>query len=187
MEPKPGFLNIGMTINDIQQPLGYKDRFDHYDSWGLFWKKPIYEITIVMNHPLMYRDVNGKLWMTDKHFWTDFGSTPPPMQSIPGLDRELHRFPYLFHDNDYQEKGLWCSEDEGKTWKFVKLSRMQSDLLLYEMVKYDINPGGLCNRISIFAGVRLGGYFNYGKGDYAKKKIKMKNIIDNTKPPIEIN
>lgn len=169
-----GFENTGMTIDGIKQPKGYTERFDHYESWCYFWTKQIYEITSNENHPLMFVDEEKNQWRCDKHYWSDFGSIPPPFQGVPGLDRERHKFPYMFHDNAYQEMGLWKRLKGEEKWNFTPLTRMECDLFLCRMIEYDIVPGGVVNRQMILWGVRLGGSRYFGRGDWRKS---------NTKPP----
>jgi hypothetical protein len=164
-----GFQNTGMTRNGIREAVGYTARFDHSERWCWFWQRQIYEITIAKHNPLVYVDEAGAWWMTDRHYFTDWGSVPPPLQSIPGLDRERHRFPFLFHDSGYQEGGLWRSTDSGRTWLFIELARVEVDKMLAEMIRHDIEPGGTVNRLAIFWGVRLGGAGHFGRGDLAKR------------------
>jgi hypothetical protein len=169
---KPGFINTGMTIDGVRQPVGYTARFDHSESWGYFWQRQIYEITIDDRNPLAFVDEFGFWWMTDRHYFTDFGSIPPPLQNIPGLDRERHRFPFLFHDSAYQERGLWRSPDCGENWRFIEMARVEADAFLSKTIRYDIIPGGTINRGSIFWGVRLGGLGHYGRGDLRTNPAK---------------
>lgn len=165
----PGFQNTGSTRNGIREPVGYTARYDHSERWCWLWTREIYEITIDRKNPLVYVDEAGAWWMTDRHYTTDFGSIPPPLQSIPGMDRERHRFPYLFHDSAYQEGGLWKSLDSGRTWRFHELARVEADKMLSEMIRHDLEPGGAITRLTIFWGVRLGGVNAYGQGDLAKR------------------
>jgi len=181
---KAGFINTGMTIDGVMQKIGYTARFDHYETWGLLWTKEIYEITTSKTHPLTFVDDVGNWWICDRHYWTDFGSIPPPLQSIPSFDRERHKFPYMFHDNSYQEKGLWWSQDSGITWAFMPMSRLVCDLFLSKMIKYDIRPSNRFDRWLIYNAVRLGGQSGYGHGDYRVQNIVPEGQIDRKKPPV---
>ena len=178
---KAGFISTGMTVDGVKEPKGYNDRFDHYVTWCWFWVKEIHEVTTNQEHPLTFIHPDGSQWKCDRHYWCDFGSIPPPLQSIPSLDRSRHRFPYMFHDNSYQEKGLWkripeVDKDGNITfmpcWRFQPLTRFECDQLLAIMIQHDIMSTNAVARYSIFTGVRIGGAFAYGKGDWVKRQPK---------------
>lgn len=180
-----GFYNTGMVVDGVQQPQGFYARLDHYESWMYFWTKEIYEITTSKVHPLTFVDETGDWWFCDFHYWSDWGSIPPPWQGVPGFDRERHKFPYMFHDNSYQEKGLWRSHDENATREFVPMTRLECDLFLARAIKYDIIPGGPINIWFILRGVRIGGGREFGKGDWKKRNSTPTNRIDPMDLPIK--
>jgi hypothetical protein len=172
-----GFLNTGM----MGQAKGYDERLDHYDRWGWLWEKPIYEITINQSKPLTYIDTNGDLWQPDFHFLTDFGSIPPPLQSVPGLDRERFANAYLFHDSSYTHKGLWMLNSTGN-YRFVGLERKKCDEMLKEMIRFEMSPGNVVLAGIIYRAVRLFGGSGYGRGDYRGRNSPPCNTLDLVKP-----
>jgi len=179
---KPGFLNTGMN----GQPKGFKHNLDHYEPWGWLWEKPVYEITINKSTPLIYIDLAGYWWRMDDHSFTDYGSIPPPLQSIPGLDRERFARAYMFHDSGYTEKGLWQSAEQGEKWRFVSRTRLEMDLMLREMIEFEVVPGNAFLRGAIYRAVRMFGESSYGKGDYRKRSSGPPLSLDITKPLISL-
>lgn len=172
---KAGFYNTGID----GQPDGYEINEVRQQRYMLVFYKTIYEFILNRKQPLMYVSDNGTMYQPDAHFETDQGSIPRCLQFFVQKDRFLG---FYFHDSGYRFKGLWVSYDSGKTWRFVELLRAEVDALLREMIKNDPYSGNIITRCAIWVGVRIGGWYGWGRGD--ERKPVLKNDIDNTKPPI---
>ena len=129
---------------------------------GMFGKQ-LYEFINDDDFPLTYEDANTNLIRPDNHLITDMGSVPKILQArLPGwFAKDRYLKAYIFHDSCYSLGGLWFAIKGG--WEFRKLTRKQADLYLRDMVR--VLGGGKCNAWAIYAGVRMGGWASWKKGD----------------------
>lgn len=109
-------------------PKGYKAPWDHNE--GIIFKKAIFEFSLE-SPPLMFKDKSDDIWMTDRHFFTDWGSIPTILQPIIPKDLYLG---YLFHDSAYGHHGLWVCRKSQNIFIFQPLTMTESNKLLYEMM-----------------------------------------------------
>ncbi len=171
MKSKARFINTGLVIAGIQQPEGYKIKdagqvpYLHIGKFVLSYKS-LYEFTL-REPNLTYIDSDGVWYRPDRHFITDRMSNPKITQCIWQESRFLGP---LFHDSAYCHGGLWVSFDQGKTWKFHEMSRCEADNLLARMIIHDPYPGNYLSAGAIWAGVRLGGWLSWGKGDSRRER-----------------
>lgn len=149
----------------LGQPVGYTMTKVGDVRWGWLWRKSTWDIRTDAEHPLTYISSSGLRYRMDRHFVSDFGSIPPPLRALPGLN-ETRFIGYLFHDSAYCHGGLWMSFDGGGEYSFQRLHRDVVDGLLREMVERDPTPGGMILAASIYYAVRsFGGLARYGGGD----------------------
>jgi hypothetical protein len=172
----PGFLNTDMN----GQPHGFDLDPAYQEKYLLFFPKMIYEYEADVKHPLTFVHPDGRQFRPDNHFFTDMGSVPRVLQILVPKDRFLLGF--ILHDSCYRFKGLWVSGNNGKSFLFTELLRAEADELLRLMAIYDPCPGNWLTSSAVWAGVRIGGWYGWGRGDERKPKLKGK--IDNTKPPV---
>jgi len=178
------FINTGFILNGIQQPKGF-----HCDEIGQYpyihigkfviSYKTLYEITVNKDCPVTFIHPSGIQYRMDNHFVSDRMSNPKFTQWIWEPARFIGP---LFHDSGYCFGGLWVSCDNGKNFRFEKMTRFQVDNLLAVMIKHDPYPGSYLSIAAIWLGVRAGGWTGWKKGD--SRRPKLTNTIDITKPPI---
>jgi len=174
---KGGFLNSGQN----GQLMGYRSDLIGHIRWCYFWRKPVYRFTLSRNHPLTYRDDDGKLWQPNKHYEFDWGSVPPFLQGFPNLVHTRYLF-YPLHDSCYMEGGLWKVFPESRAdnyldlttnRRFVKLTRGECDAMLRRSIPNDPCPGSAASAFEVWTAVRAGGAFcKYGvAGDLRRQKV----------------
>lgn len=102
---------------------------------------------------------------------SDSGSVPMFIQGvswIPGLNlrSDTWKHGYFLHDSAYSEGGLWLrkipSAFSSTNWEFVKFTRAQADLLLWEALMCE--GANAVERNLIYNGVRIGGRFVWRHG-----------------------
>lgn len=179
MKLKPGFVNTGMIVDQVHQREGFDLYPHHQDTYCLFFKKMIYEFTLHDKWPLMFIHPDGRIFQPDRHFLTDMGSVPRILQGVVPKDRFIG---FYLHDSAYRFKGLWVSNNGGMSFRFEEMLRVEVDELLRIMIKYDPVPGNVVLQYGVLAGVRIGGWYGWGRGD--ERKPTPTNKIDDTKPPI---
>lgn len=193
MKTKARFINTGFIIDGIQQPRGFEciDKgqvpYLKIGKWVIAWKS-IYEFKLNEEHPLTWIDTDGTHYRPDRHFITDRMSNPKFSQCIWQESRFLGP---LFHDSEYCHGGLWYAvpvvDADGMIkfmpeYKFLKTTRFMADCRLARMIRHDPYPGNYLSMAAIWAGVRLGGYFAWNKGD--ERRPKPKGKIDTSGLPI---
>lgn len=123
-------------------------------SWGYFWKVDEWEYFANPDRPLTYIAPSGLEIQPDKHFFTDFGSIPPPLMAFPSLSRTRFFHSYLFHDSGCRHKGLWMRDSCYGPFTFRKLTRLEMDEWL--SIWIGAQHGNATQRAMIYAGVRIG-------------------------------
>lgn len=179
MKLKPGFINTGMVVDGIDQCEGFDIYPHHQDTYMLIFKKTIYEFQLNQKTPLTFIHPDGRMFQPDRHFFTDQGSVPRVLQTIVPKDRFVG---FYLHDSAYRFKGLYVSCNGGQSYRFEEMLRVEVDELLKVMIKYDPYPGNVVLQYGILAGVRVGGWYGWGRGD--ERKPTPTNKIDDSKPPI---
>lgn len=144
------------------QVKGYALAIDHYQDaprWLPKWMqtpKAVWEFKLDAGAPLTFVLPDGTEIEPDKHFLTDLGSIPTPVQVWIPKDDCLA---YMLHDSGYRDGGLWVREP-GQTWEFRHMGRDEVDTLLWRfyMAQWwadpDTNPCYAAKARAIYAAVR---------------------------------
>ena len=126
-------------------------------TWGYFWDKSVYLVTLATRNPLCYHGKDGTWYRTGWQFLSDKGSIPMFFQGLPGLSSDRWLVAYYFHDFACGGGGLYASVDDGKTWAWMAMNREQIDTLLVDMI--GALGGNWLARHTIYNGVRIGAHF----------------------------
>jgi len=166
---KYGYWTGAYRLNPIDTP----------DWFAMPWYKRIwsrltytrkYEFINSKRFPLTFHHPDGYLVRPDNHFVTDMGSVPKKLQGlVPWLfAKDLWLRDYILHDSGYKHGGLWFAKHDVTIYIFCKMPRSRVDELLDLTIHAS---GGSCiSSAPIWAGVRLGGWYNFDKGDLRGKK-----------------
>jgi hypothetical protein len=115
----------------ILNPQGYKAPWHHNESSLYIFRKAIFEFTADPQSPIIFEDHDGNWWLTDKHFFTDWGSIPIVLQVLIPKDTYLG---YLFHDASFGHHGLWFLKKGSTEIVFKELTMTQANDILYQMM-----------------------------------------------------
>lgn len=138
---------------------GFSCTPDHQEITVWPFSKTIWKYCINESKPLIFVLPNGHLLrIVGQEGFTDFGSLPVVVSSVPGLSP--YRFPraYLFHDNGYLTHEVEISKNGGLTWNTIKATRAQVDEWLCVMIQFEKQPGNIVLRNIIWSQVRLWGF-----------------------------
>jgi hypothetical protein len=114
--------------------------------------KMMYEFTLNQADPLTWRAPDGTFYQPDRHFLSDQGSIPRPIQRWIPKDQ----FPRSFymHDSMCEHEGAYGSATADGEFLFTRMSREAVDAALRSMVRAE---GGSWRRAcTIWFGVRIG-------------------------------
>ena len=144
-------------------------------SWyKKLWKRltytALYEFENDLLDPWTYHHPCGYSVRPDRHFVTDMGSIPKILQGlIPVLfSKDLWLGDFCLHDSGYKHGGLWFAKHDPLVFTFSKMARSAVDEMLD--ITIHASGGGCISSAPIWAGVRLGGWASFDKGDLRKKK-----------------
>lgn len=164
-----------MTEQERRAKFGHFTGYAHYAEAGhashlFFWFKPLWWFDNRTNDPLTFHHPDGYKLRPNNRFETDFGSVPFTLQTLcPRLFSSFRwRKAYPIHDSGYMEQGLWYAEEGEREFHFVEYSRSEIDEVLDLAIKAE--GGSMVNSAPIWLGVRIGGWWQWGKTDL--KKIK---------------
>lgn len=155
LDPIPHFENID----------GYSLELHHYE--GVIFKKAIYEYTANLLRPLTFVSWNNIEYRPDNHLLTNMASVPIVLQAMPGLSKDRHLLPCIFHDSAYCKGGLYVRTPTSNKFKFIPMERVEADDLLRLMCLFDLAPSPLMSWV-YWLGVRLGGRWSWKRGDWRK-------------------
>lgn len=131
----------------------------------MFGKTPIYRVTLNLDFPLIFTDSKGITYRPDMCFSSDGGSIPDIIQRLPipfaSLRRDCYKRAYFFHDNAYQNHGIWILNPVANRFHFAELDRGTVDNLLRECLQAE--GANSVERSLIYAGVRAGGWVPWWK------------------------
>lgn len=193
---KARFENTGMIVDGVQQPNGYIIDVCSQKSYLHFFVKAVYDFRLVPENPLTYIDAKGIKYQPDRHFQTDQGTIPRAIQWMIQKDRFLG---FYFHDSAYRFGGLYINRPEWKRISYVdkngnisflpeyrwqEMTRSEADKLLRDMMQADPCPGNWLTRWSVWAAVRAGGIFAWGRGD--ERQVKPAAKLDAGKLPVSL-
>ncbi len=135
-------------------PQGYKAPWHHNERSMYIFRKAIFEFTLETPSPLIFEDHAGNWWMTDNHFFTDWGSVPVSIQWLIPKDTYLG---YLFHDSSFGHHGLWFLEKGAKVFEFNQLTMGESNDMLYQMML--AQGAWKVTAVTVYEAVELAGSF----------------------------
>ena len=110
-----------------------------------------YEVTINDLAPLTFNDGTGVFWRTRRRrFTTDFGTVPPPFSLF--IPSQLYPASFIFHDEAWGEGGLMAAPRMSGPWEFRKLSRWESNRMLWGWVNTEGGRGWTCAASAVIQG-----------------------------------
>jgi len=162
-------MSKGYFINSGQngQPKGWDISKVREEKYLWICSKTIFKFDLIARHPITFIDGSGDHWQPNRSFETDGGTFPsnPLMSNFRFLG-------FFFHDSAYRDGGLFRSDD-GFSFKFHKMTRLQIDDKLNEMMYCDPDPSTRTEAVTVYSFVRaFGGFFFHpeGGGDLKKKR-----------------
>lgn len=111
-----------------------------------------YIFTLHPTKPLTYVTPNDDRYQPDKHLETDMASVPRILQWLPGLDKDDHLLPAIYHDNAYKLHYIW------KNGHKYHMTRKEADDMLRDMIQ---SEGGAISSWIYWVGVRIGGKWSW--------------------------
>lgn len=143
-------------VNEGQWDLSDVQR----EKWGRIWIKTSYVFNIRPLRPLTLVCGN-MMFQPDRHFRSDGGSIPIPLQGLPGYG-PFDSDHYFFHDSGYTFHGLYVRVADTEQYVYCPLSRWEMDRLLR---LGRINDGlRLTAAWAIWWAVRMGGAKRWNAG-----------------------
>ena len=137
-----------------------KWRLENPQWQGGMYGETIWDVCSDKEEPLTV-EIDGVLYRIDYHIKSDLGSVPRSLQRwLPRwFERDRYSQSYIFHDNLYNQHGLWVAVAGG--WEFCEFTRAQADEFLYKCLL--IEGASKANAKMIWLGVRMGGWNPWGK------------------------
>jgi len=124
----------------------YKLRDERY---MLFFTKAIFQVNMNREKPLTFVHPDGRRFRTRLDFESDMGSTPYVTRLFFPKDRFLNS--YFFHDDLWENGGLYVAQPGEETFEFVEMSRIEGNRLLRLMTM--VEGAGKVRASSIMAAV----------------------------------
>lgn len=165
------FINPSLS-KSLNDGGGYTLKYLRKDKTFIFFRKKIYDFQITQLTPLTWHDRNG-YWRADtKTSETDLGSIPIIFQGM----LPANEFPasYCMHDRACRLGGLYWSSSYDGPYQFKKLSRHESDCLLFYWV--DTEGKGTFDKYPIWIGVTIAAYLNIKADDPVKVPMSISSI-----------
>jgi len=143
---------VGENLMYFANPEGYVLKKIRNERRLFFPDKAIYRFTLDQGSPLTFCANSGADYQPNRQYETDMGSIPLFLQWRIQKDRFLLSF--LFHDSAWTHGGMWVRNKYSEEFRFVDMSRWQSNMLLSSMVRCE---GATRRELGyIMAGVSIG-------------------------------
>ena len=100
----------------------------------MFWKLKLYEFTLDKQAPLTFQHPQGFYIQPDAHVITDYGTIPPPVQTVTGVTGKKYPLSFVFHDSVCRHWGLYFSRTPKGPYTFVAINSQEAHDMLQLMV-----------------------------------------------------
>ena len=165
------FINTGMVSTNV----GYRCFINQQFYVGKFTAlKAIYTVISDLLQPIIYEANSGRWYKLVLSLVTDWGSVPALCQTFIPKDRFLG---FLFHDNGYTYHQFQVSDDQGKTWYTIAVTKDQVDNLLKEAVLNDPYPGSKIESNAVYEAVHEFGQPGWDSGPNYVARIAGNNKL----------